>query len=160
MSISFSAMQNAFLATGIYKLTQDTRLYAELKAYDAGLQLQHDKLEELLREALIPTATSYGLEKREDLYGLNFSSCTEEERRTMLCMRGAIDVNSFQKQTFLNILQSSGIRAEATESPKTQQIAVRVLSVKGGQTQQEVQKVISDYLPAHADSTVTFVNSA
>ena len=42
MSISFTAMHNALLATGIYEITESTRLYAELKAYDAGLQMLHD----------------------------------------------------------------------------------------------------------------------
>ena len=97
MSISFTAMQNALLANGIYEITEDTRLYAELKAYDAGLQMLHDQLDELLQEALIPTAVSYGLEEKELLFGLNLSSCTEEERRKLLCMRGAINVNSFNR---------------------------------------------------------------
>lgn len=57
-------MQNALLANGMYEITEDTRLYAELKAYDAGFQTLHDQLDELLQEALIPTAVSYGLEKK------------------------------------------------------------------------------------------------
>ena len=54
MSISFTAMQNALLANGMYEITEDTRLYAELKAYDAGFQTLHDQLDELLQEALFP----------------------------------------------------------------------------------------------------------
>lgn len=158
MSISFTAMYNALLATGIYKITEGTRLYAELKAYDAGFQMLHDQLDELLQEALIPTAVSYGLEEKELLFGLNFSSCTEEERRKLLCIRGAVDVNSFSKAAFLNILKSGGIEAEVTESPSTQQIGVQVLSVKGSQTQQDTQKAVSDYIPAHAECTVTFAS--
>ena len=90
MSISFTAMQNALLANGMYEITEDTRLYAELKAYDAGFQTLHDQLDELLQEALIPTAVSYGLEEKELLFGLHLSSCTEEERRKLLCMRGDV----------------------------------------------------------------------
>ena len=45
-----------------------------------------------------------------------------------------------------------------TESPSTQQIDVRVLSVKGLQTQQDAQRVIFDYIPAHVECTVTFLN--
>lgn len=160
MSISFTAMKNTLIATGIYEITESTRLYAELKAYDAGLQMLHDQLDELLREALIPTAVSYGLAEKELLFGLNLSSCTEEERRKMLCMRGAIDVNSFSKADFLNILQSGGIDVEVTEFPSTQQIGVQVLSVKGGQMQQDTQKAVSDYIPAHTEYTVTFVSEA
>ena len=111
-----------------------------------------------MQEALIPTAVSYGLEEKELLFGLNFSSCTEEERRELLCMRGAIDVNSFSKAAFLNILESGGMEAEVTESPSTQQIAVQILSVKGSQTQQDTQNAVSDYIPAHAECTVTFAS--
>ena len=94
MSISFTAMQNALLANGMYEITEDTRLYAELKAYDAGFQtLSHDQLDELLQEALIPTAVSYGLEEKELLFGLHLSSCTEEGEKKLLCMRGAVNVN-------------------------------------------------------------------
>ena len=53
MSISFTAMQNALLANGMYEITEDTRLYAELKAYDAGFQTLHDQLDELLQETVI-----------------------------------------------------------------------------------------------------------
>ena len=158
MSISFTAMKNTLIATGIYEITESTRLYAELKAYDAGLQMLHDQRDELLREALIPTAVSYGLAEKELLFGLNLSSCTEEERRKMLCMRGAIDVNSFSKADFLNILQSGGIDVEVTEFPSTQQIGVQVLSVKDGQMQQDTQKAVSDYIPAQTEYTVTFVS--
>ena len=160
MSISFTAMQNALLANGMYEITEDTRLYAELKAYDAGFQTLHDQLDELLQEALIPTAVSYVLEEKELLFGLHLSSCTEEERRKLLCMRGAVNVNSFSKADFLNILQSGGIEAEVTESPSTQHIGVQVLSVKDGQTQQDTQKAVSDYIPAHVECTVTFASEA
>ena len=158
MSISFTAMQTALLATGIYEITEHTRLYAELKAYDAGLQMLHDKLDELLRETFIPTAVSYGLEERELLFGLNLSFCTEEERRKLLCMRGAIDVNFFNKQAFLHILESGGIEAAVTESPSTQHIDIQVLSVKGSQTQKDTEKAVTDYIPAHTDCTVTFAS--
>ena len=83
-------MQNALLANGMYEITEDTRLYAELKAYDAGFQTLHDQLDELLQEALIPTAVSYGLEEKELLFGLHLSSCTEEERRGRGRRRSAI----------------------------------------------------------------------
>ena len=99
-------------------------------------------------------------EEKELLFGLHLSSCTEEERRKLLCMRGAVNVNSFSKADFLNILQSGGIEAEVTESPSTQHIGVQVLSVKDGQTQQDTQKAVSDYIPAHVECTVTFASEA
>ena len=58
------------------------------------------------------------------------------------------------------ILQSGGIEAEVTESPSTQHIGVQVLSVKDGQTQQDTQKAVSDYIPAHVECTVTFASEA
>ena len=42
----------------------------------------------------------------------------------------------------------------------TQHIGVQVLSVKDGQTQQDTQKAVSDYIPAHVECTVTFASEA
>ena len=50
------------------------------------------------------------------------------------------------------------MEAEVTESPSTQQIGVQILSVKGSQTQQDTQNAVSDYIPAHAECTVTFAS--
>ena len=85
MSISFTAMQNALLANGMYEITEDTRLYAELKAYDAGFQTLHDQLDELLQEALIPTAVSYGLEEK-DLVCISAPARKKKEENCYACV--------------------------------------------------------------------------
>ena len=37
-------------------------------------------------------------------------------------------------------------------------VSVQILSVKGGQTQQDTQKAVSNYIPAYAECTVTFAS--
>ena len=122
------------------------------------MQILHDRLGTLLRETFVLTAESCGLEAREALFGLNIGACSREERRRLLCMRGAVDVNFISRQAFLDILESAGIQASVTESPGTQQITVQVLSAADGQTREETEQAVLEYAPAHADCTVVFAN--
>lgn len=155
---SFKAMEKALQATGLYQLTQTTRLYAELKAYEAGLQIVADAFNEVEQESFIPTASSYGLTKREALYGLENNACTQEERKNMLLLRGAITTNSFQMEGIKKALLSCGVQAEITESVDTQSITIHVTSIKGNQTQAKVTNAITAFLPAHLDATITFAS--
>ena len=88
------------LQTGIYEITV-LRLYAELKAYDAGfLKILHDQLDELLQEDDSKQQFLMVLEEKNLVILSKLSSQGKEERRELLCMRGAIDVNLLIKQPF------------------------------------------------------------
>lgn len=156
MSISLLAMQKALENTGLYKMDEHTRLYAELRAYDAGLQLLHDGYSELEQEAFVFTANSYGLSERESLYGLENSVCTIQQRKEMLLLRGAIDINCFYTEALQKALLSDGIEAQFTESASEQTLDVHVVSVKGSRTETEITDAISNFLPAHLEYTITF----
>ena len=47
-----------------------------------------------------------------------------------------------------------------TEPPSTQHTGVQLFSVKDGESQQDTQKAVSDYIPAHVECTVTFASEA
>ena len=63
------ALRDALRPLGIYKLEKGTLVYAELAAYAAGLDLLEDGLDELEREAFLPTAQGEGISRREEIYG-------------------------------------------------------------------------------------------
>ncbi len=60
-------MQEKLSATGLYDISPDTLVYAELMAYAEGLDLFFNELDELVRECFIATAESYGLTMRESM---------------------------------------------------------------------------------------------
>ncbi len=151
-------MTNALLAVGIYRVTEDARLFAELKAYDAGLQLLHDRFAELLRERFVSTAQADGLELRERLYGMLPCTGTVQERRERLLLRGATNTDAVSKATFLQALRAQGITAQVHESPGTQTVEVTVTQVQGDRTREELARVIVALLPAHLNCSVIFTN--
>ena len=73
------ALRDALRPLGIYKLEKGTLVYAELAAYAAGLDLLEDGLDELEREAFLPTAQGEGISRREEIYG---------KPKTLLPLRG------------------------------------------------------------------------
>lgn len=158
MMMCFTAMEKSLSATGLYTITEGTRLYAELKAYDAGLQILRDRLEDLKQESFISTADTYGLSKKEALFCLENSACTLEERKEMLLLRGSIHVNCINADALKKAMLSSGVEVEITESTSTQSIAFRVVNVKGNQTEANITSAITSFLPAHLDCTITFAN--
>ena len=82
----FDVMSERLSETGIYKPDEGTVLYAELMAYAEGLDPVFARLEELLHECFVSTASSYGLSYREDmLRSLNFDQTIEGRRRRLLC---------------------------------------------------------------------------
>lgn len=150
-------MQKALQATGLYRLEEDTRLYAELRAYDSGLQLLHDAFARLIQEAFVSTASDYGLDQKEALFGLSNSDCTTQRRREMLLLRGAVDVNCFYTEALQKALLSDGIQVKFIESVSTQSIDVVVVSVEGNRTEAEITTAIENLLPAHLDYTIIFL---
>ena len=78
------ALRDALRPLGIYKLEKGTLVYAELAAYAAGLDLLEDGLDELEREAFLPTAQGGRNLKREEIYGKPKTLLPLRERREML----------------------------------------------------------------------------
>ena len=78
------ALRDALRPLGIYKLEKGTLVYAELAAYAAGLDLLEDGLDELEREAFLPTAQGEGISRREEIYGKPKTLLPLRERREML----------------------------------------------------------------------------
>ena len=83
------ALRDALRPLGIYKLEKGTLVYAELAAYAAGLDLLEDGLDELEREAFLPTAQGEGISRREEIYGKPKTLLPLRERREMLLYRGS-----------------------------------------------------------------------
>ncbi|MCD8025632.1 MAG: hypothetical protein LUF33_01500 [Clostridiales bacterium] len=66
---SFTSMKSKLLPLGLYTIEDGSNLYAELKAYAAGLDSVFENLDTMLREYFIDTAQTYGITEREKLIG-------------------------------------------------------------------------------------------
>ena len=72
----FEHMKRLLENIGLYAITDNSLIKAELMAYAAGLDTYFTALDELKRECFVATATTYGLQYREDML-----------RRLMPCSR-------------------------------------------------------------------------
>ena len=61
----FQKMSGRLSETGLYEVSSNSLIYAELKAYSEGLDMFFNGLDEMLRECFVETAESYGLTMRE-----------------------------------------------------------------------------------------------
>lgn len=77
-------MKRLLAPLGIYRLGEGDKALAELTAYDAGLRLVRESLQEMEREAFLSTAVSWGLSRREQLFGTAREGGLPEERRRRL----------------------------------------------------------------------------
>ena len=106
------ALRDALRPLGIYKLEKGTLVYAELAAYAAGLDLLEDGLDELEREAFLPTAQGEGISRREEIYGKPKTLLPLRERREMLLYRGAINNRNNTREDLERALVACGLRAQ------------------------------------------------
>ena len=102
------ALRDALRLLGIYKLEKGTLVYAELAAYAAGLDLLENGLDELEREAFLPTAQGEGISRREEIYGKPKTLLPLRERREMLLYRGAINNRNNTREDLERALVACG----------------------------------------------------
>ena len=81
---SFDSMKTKLDALGLYKIEENSNIYAELKSYAAALDEMFAILETMLKELFIDTAEDYGISSREILLGREKDGFSLEKRREML----------------------------------------------------------------------------
>ncbi len=81
----FEHMKRLLENTGLYAITDNSLIKAELMAYAAGLDTYFTALDELKRECFVATATTYGLQYREDMLRRpNFRPALNSRRNALL----------------------------------------------------------------------------
>lgn len=144
------ALKSVLRPLGIYKLSGDTLVDFELTAYAAGLEILNQALQELEREAFIPTAQSYGLTNRESICGKIKISRLIDERRDMLIYRNSISNTDFTKEGIEKALISVGLKAIINENLDGATIYINCFSVLDDLwTTSEIEAAAKKFLPAH-----------
>ena len=88
----FQLMKSVLERTGLYDVSEDTLIYAELMAYAEGLDVYFGELERLKRECFVSTAQGEGLEVREDIIRrMNLDSSLSGRRNAVI---NAMSVNN------------------------------------------------------------------
>lgn len=81
----FEVMSCRLQETGLYDIQEGTIVYAELKAYAAGLDMYFDILKEIADEHLVASANSYGLTMYSNIISApNIDNTTDGIRESIL----------------------------------------------------------------------------
>lgn len=142
---------------GLYSLTGDTLVDAELKAYEAGLDLIYEALELLERENFIATARDEGLVLRELAFGPRRDDLPVETRRSMLFYRGAVTVNDFDRESIVRAMRAVGLDVAVTEDVPGKRLYINCLNVlDANKSKERLAEEAALFLPAHLEAEFDF----
>lgn len=148
--IPLDSMKEKMRRLGIYTLDGSTLVDAELKAYQAGLAPLCDALAEAKRELCIQTAQTWGLARRERMFGPEKPDLPAADRREMLLARFSVARDDFTRDAIERAVIASGFDVSITERPSEGKIQVNCIRVLSDLTEQEAMKrAASEFLPAH-----------
>jgi hypothetical protein len=150
-------MEQKLRPIGLYALNEGDPLALELTVYGEELDRVYDALDELLREAFIETAESYGLENRERFTGAVHDDETVERRRERQLTLSQ-DVEGARNEAgllrLLSCVTDSRCEVDVTYRPTT--IYVTTLDPTTEAERKSLERLMDKVLPVHADKIMTY----
>lgn len=154
---ALQSMINKLRPLAVYNLNSDSLVYAELAAFAVGLDVLREELEELLREAFVKTAESYGIDNLEREAEKLCTDLPLEQRREMLIKRLSFGMGDFTMSGFDKMLSFLGISGEIAESPFTLSMALKLNEGEYNETFRNWIVAQAKLLfPAHLECDVVF----
>lgn len=154
---SFNSLKQKHLQTGLYKIDDNSNIYAELCAYAKGLDVLFDLYDEILREFFIDTAQSYGLTERERFIGVVNNNFGSNDRREIIKTREYTNENFCTPSAFNKILESYGLKNfKITENFSGQIVTISVKDNLTSTQKDYVRSMIAQDFPIHLNVNVVF----
>ncbi len=154
---SFTSMKSKLEATGLYSVVPGTNIYAELKAYAAGLDVLFETLDVMLRELFIDTAETWGIDNRELLLGRIKDDCTLEKRREMLKIYEQMMGGKCTLEAFNMVLKGYGLNNfEIAELPIRNRVTINVNESVSDEQKSVIEERIAADFPSHLYVAVTY----
>jgi hypothetical protein len=140
----------------VYDLAEGTVNGAELCALGAALDAVSGALEYGEREALVATAETEGLSRREDLFARRPAAPTTALRRSAIAALENIDGDSLTPSAINAAIAGCGIRARAQElgGGRLRIVFPEVAGEPEGAEQ--IQRIILDIIPCHLETQFYF----
>lgn len=154
---SLSSVIQKLEPLGVYNLKPGSNIYWELYAYCKELDRLNTELDEMVKEAFIPTAETYGLTQKEKLYDQGSEGISTALRRSMLIKRFSARDDTFTLKDITVFISGLGIEFQLTESPKENTVIAEVSkSVYTQEKESFIKEQIQGVMPAHLNVEVYF----
>ena len=142
----------------VYRLEEDSRVYAELSAYDAAFCVLENLLEQAREGAFVQTAGGAALRRYEALVGLpERADMNEQKRRELVIYRLSVAPFDFTPEKMLGSMRAAGIEAELTESPESERLVVKSIALLDPTLTIDIAKArLEALVPAHLEWDLDF----
>lgn len=144
---AYETMKSFIKTTGLYTLSGSTLIDFELQAYAAGLDALTDEFSELQRESFVNTSSGYGLENRENTFGLSHTGELADRREKILKL-GAVTNNSCTKEGLKSLLETMGLSVDISEDTANGSITVKFTAFPSCGIGKAVA-IVNKFAPAH-----------
>lgn len=134
-------------ATGLYTLTGDTPVDWELDAFQAGFAPLEQRLEAILADLFVDTASQGRIALWESLFRPQPSTADLDNCREMVKRRFAARPDGFTSEAVSELLLGAGVQGQLMENSDGT-LTVEVEEVLGI-TQAEAQRELDQLLPSH-----------
>lgn len=108
----YNTMKDLLQPLGLYSLSENSIVAAELSAYNAGLSLIEDEINLLKRELFIQTAQDFGLKIWESINGSIMSNLPLEKKRELLIKKLSVTPRDYTLQGIERSLSAMGIHTQ------------------------------------------------
>lgn len=153
---SLQNMIDLLRPTGLYRLTADSHVMRELKAYAVGLDHLALAFDELIREGFVQTAQGDGLAFWERKLGLSALTGDTEARRRRLMSLLCLSDDDFTKDDILRTLDALGAKVEITEYFIDELLYITGKGYIGaGGSAADIAQELKKILPAHLDGEMS-----
>ena len=153
-----SDMERVLSQLGLYQLKENSLVSCEIKAYAAGFQLVEDRLEQLLEDAFVQTASETALQRREQLYPDHcWKNPTLEVRRSLLLKMIAITQNDNTVEGLMKSYEALGVKTQLSMT-SDDKLNIEVTEHHSGITQPvQLNQLRTQMSPAHLMTVTHFM---
>lgn len=142
---------------GIYTFHPGSISKSELESIGLMLDGCAAQMEETEREALVPTAEDWGLEKIEALFAKKPAAPTLALRRAAIAALTQIGGDDFTLQAINRALSGCGVTAEVAETAQAGRVRVTFPNTAGIPEEfDRIAEIILDIIPCHLETEFYF----
>lgn len=157
MMNSFDSMKTKLESTGLYKITDNSNIKAELSAYAVGLNAVFNSLEVMERELFIDTAEDFGITERERFIGKIRDEYSLEKRREMLKISEQKVGGKCTPDDFKKIVRGYGAENFSfSEAPPRNRLEIVISDSKTDAEKKYIEKQVDADFPLHLLVTVSY----
>lgn len=153
---SYTSMKSKLMPLGLYTMAQGSAVDCELKAYAEGLDVLFDTLDEMAREAFIPTAEDYGISEREKFCGRERADLSLEKRREAL-LKKELSFNPDKSiDGFKKLIEDCGVtNYELNVYPSRCKIVIKINDELSAGQRAMLEESVKNTAPVHFTVTIS-----